>query len=274
MNLGGDGGACSSGDGLRVEQAAQNIPKESLVNQERRVEERIVVRREPQEEATLHAETNAVVGLSGMAPREEDPFLTGSVGPILPIVTPSSETHLVSGPSSTIVGPQYYVEEPDSPREGKSISSLIGSPLLRGLRSETGFTSKFGEEGLSSVFSKALNLKRKLSDCSEEEDEAKKPRRIAEGEDGSSEKGKMASGSIRKGGTSSSRGRMGRGRGRSGNRSSGKLGKDWEVIPMISDVDLVDIRVKNAEGLSWEEAGGSSDEKALVAGLKQPRVQW
>ncbi|KAI8538929.1 hypothetical protein RHMOL_Rhmol09G0141500 [Rhododendron molle] len=151
VNHGDDGGACSSGEGLRVAQAAQNIPKKSLANLERRVDERIMVWREPQEEATLHAETNVVVGLSGKAPREEDPSLSGPIGPVLPIVTPSFKTHL------------------------------------------------FGEERLSSVFSKALNLKRKLSDCSEEEDEAKKPRRIANGENGITKRARWLLGHLAKG---------------------------------------------------------------------------
>lgn len=80
---------------------------------------------------------------------------------------------------------------------------------------------------------------------------------------------------------------LGRGRGRRGGRAGRNINKSWDKIPVLCDVDLVDVEVRVGEnsgesvhegviGLEILAAGGlvQNDEGVLVAGLEQPWFQW
>lgn len=161
-----------------------------------------------------------------------------------------------SGPSSIIEGPQYYVEEPDSPRMenrpnitpfgGSSLKVSLGVGLSSGLNQR--------EDGLSSVFARALNLKRKKGDSSEEEELSKKPRRIGWKNEGVSDKEKVFPQSTKK--EFVNRGRGNRGRGRRGGRAIGSKEMVWEGNSLSSDAGLVNVEVEAVlDGFNFQSKG-------------------
>lgn len=127
------------------------------------------------------------------------------------------------GPSSIIGGSQYYVEEPVSPRmeNRPNITPFEGSSLTVGLDLGLNPWSNQREDGLSSAFEKALNLKRKKGDSSEEEELLKKPRRIGWKNEGVSDNDRVASQSTKK--EYVHKGRGIRRRGRRGGRARGSV---------------------------------------------------
>lgn len=292
-----DGGACAGSLKGRVEGEKDNSGAPD--SEERRgVQERWDGRTNCREKDTLHVETiEPEEGENIPDPRRV--FLMGAQRNLFQNSDTSIGPLNLCGDNSIDKRAQYYVEEPDSPRnsqmddnlgpvEGKRPRSLVldvslqtGPEKLVGLKSG-------GEEGLALAFNKVLNLKRKSNCSPQRELEGKKQKRLlildressnrsVEEEDGGPE-----APLIRKVGLSRARG--GRGRGRRGGRSRGGLSRDSKIEVQLHDSDLVDINVGVdldlhhplvlSEGDTDAVLEEGIGEKALVAGLKQPQVQW
>lgn len=304
-----EGGACSGAEGERVEQSSQDNPVDDLVvNQGSRVVECNSARSNHQGNATLQTRYPLVESLSGSSSSsgnslDSRPQL--SLGKEVVGFSLASKAH-VSLEDQTRERAHYFVEEPDSPRnivvikDSGPFEDTLSRPLrfghLAGVFPTLGLSGsgKFVDEGLTNAFSKSLSLKRKndyLLD-SDEEDGGKRVKRITSGEIGVSEldKGESVLGRKRFSPTlSRARGRRGRGsRGRSAGRGLGRKGD----LPTESCNDEL-FEVSMGDAYSGDQFGGdsvgskevstvsmevsTSDEgsnRALVAGPKQPRVQW
>lgn len=293
-----DGGACSGTGEERVANPSGNIPSsDPKARQNRGIVERIMVCTNSLESDTSRVGINEAENLSSRMPTETQLIKCGSVGHKSGFDGPSSG--LSKGGEEFRTGPVYYVEEPDSPRPISDVekakspvelqiepTSFFGNSFSVNL-SKVGQCPRTGEEGLVSAFNKALNLKRK----GVEELERDQGKRLKES--GSVEANKQDFALVRlsageKGSSRSPhRGCLGRGRGRRGGRAGRSTIRGWNQIPALCDVDLVEVEVRAggesgesiSEGISGLEnatVGNSTqnDERALVAGLEQPRVQW
>ncbi|KAF7153235.1 hypothetical protein RHSIM_Rhsim01G0171900 [Rhododendron simsii] len=187
------------------------------------------------------------------------------------------------GPSSIIGGPQYYVEELYSPRmeNRPNITLFEGSSLTMGLEVELSPWSNQREDGLSSVFAKALNLKRKKGDSSEEEELSKKPIRIGWKNEGVSDNERVVPQLNKKEYVHKGRGIRGRGRQGVRDRARGSMEMVWERKILSSDAGLVDVELEAVvDGFNFQSKGSEpansvnvdGGERAVVAGLKQPQT--
>ncbi|KAI8526572.1 hypothetical protein RHMOL_Rhmol12G0006900 [Rhododendron molle] len=258
---------------------------------------RIMVRTDPLESDTSRAGTNEVEDLSSGTPPVLQQFICDSVGLNCGFVGLS--IGLSSRGGAVCGGPLYYVEEPDSPRPISGVgraknpeefqvgpNSLLGNSFSVEL-GRAGQCPRTGEEGLVSAFNKALSLKRKGVEESER-DQGKRLKESGHVDTGEQE---LALVRLSTGGKGSSRspkrGCLGRGRGRRGGRAGRSSIRGWNHMPVLCDVDLVDVEVRTggdlgesaSKGVSGTEnasAGGSdqNDGRVLVAGPEQPRVQW
>ncbi|KAF7144795.1 hypothetical protein RHSIM_Rhsim04G0047100 [Rhododendron simsii] len=259
-----DGGACAGSSKGRVEGEKDNsrVPD----SEERRgVEERWDGRTNCGEKDTLHVETIEPEGGENI-PNPRRISLLGSQRNLFQDFVSSVGPLNLCWDNSGNKRAQYYVEEPDSPREPQMDDNLglvegvrpksldIDISMLSGPGKSVGLKSG-GEEGLVLAFNKNV-----------------------EKEDGGSSEAPLRSNV----GLSKARGR--RERGRRGGRSRGGLSRGSKIEVQLHDSDLVDINVgvdlghhhprvssEGARDAGLEEGIG---EKALVAGLKQPQVQW
>lgn len=292
-----DGGACSGTRKERVANPSGNIPFfDPEARQNRGIVERVMVCTNSLESDTSRAGFNEAENLSSGMPSETQ-LKCGSVGHKSGFDGPSFGLSKEGEEVSS--GPLYYVEEPDSPRPISDVekakspvelqiepTSLFGNSISVNL-SKVSQCPRTGEEGLVLAFNKALNLKRKGVEKLER-DQGKRLK-----ESGSVEAGEQEFALVRlsAGGKGSSRsphrGCLGRGRGRRGGRAGRSSIRGWNQNPALCDVDLVDVEVRSggesggtiSDGISGLEnatVGDSTqnDERALVAGLEQPRVQW
>ncbi|KAI8526571.1 hypothetical protein RHMOL_Rhmol12G0006900 [Rhododendron molle] len=297
-SVGEDGGACSGTGKERVANPIGNIPAPNPeVRQHCGIVERIMVRTDPLESDTSRAGTNEVEDLSSGTPPVLQQFICDSVGLNCGFVGLS--IGLSSRGGAVCGGPLYYVEEPDSPRPISGVgraknpeefqvgpNSLLGNSFSVEL-GRAGQCPRTGEEGLVSAFNKALSLKRKGVEESER-DQGKRLKESGHVDTGEQE---LALVRLSTGGKGSSRspkrGCLGRGRGRRGGRAGRSSIRGWNHMPVLCDVDLVDVEVRTggdlgesaSKGVSGTEnasAGGSdqNDGRVLVAGPEQPRVQW
>lgn len=289
------GGACSVDDSQCVDKPYQLGTQSDLeANSGDRVVERSFVHTDSQEGATSQKRTNGEgirLGES-LQPKDREKSTEKEVK--------------TTGDGPKVVGPQYFVEEPDSPRSNQLVSSL--NPFNVALVDQLNFSGpSFNEanlkswvfilkpidEGLAKAFDLTLNLKRKDSGSVEEEDGAKKQKLITDGEStGNGKKGvkysEIEAGRFRDL-AQLNHGVNVRGRGRRGGRSSGFSRKQSRVSPRVQECNLIDVEVseglffqgggvthKNREVISEEGNGAtvvSNLDRALVACPKQPQAQ-
>ncbi|KAF7146204.1 hypothetical protein RHSIM_Rhsim04G0115200 [Rhododendron simsii] len=297
-SVGDDGRACSGSAENRVANPSEDIPSpNSEVRQNQGGVEQIMMRTSPLENDTYREESNEVEDLPLGSPSSVQLKVSGTSGLKCGFVGPRCGSS--SGAEAVLDGPLYYVEEPDSPRpnsgveKAKSPEELLfkpNSPLRESYCVELGRVGKYprtGEEGLVRAFSKALNLKRK--DVGEPEREQGK--RLKGSEYGEASQQELILVHLATGDKGPSRSPprvgFGRGRGRRGGRAGRNINKGGDKIPILCDVDLVDVEVRVGEksresdhegffGPEISNAGDSiqDEEGAVVAGLEQPRVQW
>lgn len=199
-----------------------------------------------------------------------------------------------AGKKSINTSAQYYVEEPDSPRGSPNAQNLGPTEVLRPtllLGPERGLGSLgAGEEGLAKAFSSALNLKRKNSESPVREDEGKKQKNTLFEEGGDFSRWMVIGGEELNGHFQKTllhnRAKPSRGRGRRGSKSLWGLAKGRNKLPVFSEGDLVEVEVNCGDNLGVGSAqdkpddrmGGvaqdDAEERALVAGLKQPQARW
>ncbi|KAI8574067.1 hypothetical protein RHMOL_Rhmol01G0325700 [Rhododendron molle] len=170
---------------------------------------------------------------------------------------------------------QYYVEEPDSPRELSTAQNLGLTEVLRpalplGLKHGLGSLG-VGEEGLAKAFSSALILKRKTSESPEREDKGKKQKITLYEEDGDcgqrmAIEGDELNGHLQKT-LSHNRARPSRGRGRRGGKSLSGLAKRKSKSPNFTEDDLVDVEVNCGDNLVVGYVQDESDDRRAVDGL-------
>ncbi|KAG5544810.1 hypothetical protein RHGRI_017305 [Rhododendron griersonianum] len=292
QSVGEDGGACSGTGKERVAISSGNIPSpDPEVRQNRGIVERIVVRTNPLESDTFRAGINEVEDLSSGTPSVIQQIDCESAGLKCGFVGPS--IGLSSGGEEVCDGPLYYVEEPDSPRPKFGVgraknpveiqvgpTSFLGNSLSVDL-DKVGQCPRTVEEGLVSAFNKALNLKRKGVE-EPERDQGKRLKGSGSVEAGEQE---LALVHLSAGGKGSPRsphrGCLGRGRGRRGGRAGKSTIRGWNPIPILCDVDLVDVEVRAGSDSGVSASKGSFgpesatagaivqiDERALVAGLE------
>lgn len=189
---------------------------------------------------------------------------------------------------------QYYVEEPDSPRgfttaQNLGLAEVMRPALLLGPERGLGSLGA-GEEGLARAFSSALNLKRKISESPDREDKGKKQKNTLHEKDGDLSQLMVIGGEELNGyfqrALPQTRAKPSRGRGRRGGKSLGGSANGRNKPPVFSEGDLVDIEVNCEDdlevGLAPDESddrmGGMAqeddEERALVAGPKQPQARW
>ncbi|KAH7863674.1 hypothetical protein Vadar_020620 [Vaccinium darrowii] len=290
------GGACLVDDSQCVDKPYQLGTQSDLgANSGDRVVERSFVHTDSQEGATSQKRTNGEGIRLGESLQPKDREKS----------TEKEVKTMGDGPK--VVGPQYFVEEPDSPRSNQLVSSLnpfnvalvdqlnFSGPSFNEAQSqELGFILKPIDEGLAKAFDLTLNLKRKGSGSVEEEDGAKKQKLITDGESTENGKEGVKYSEIEAGRFKDlaqlNHGVNVRGRGRRGGRSSGFSRKQSRVSPRVQECNLIDVEVseghffqgggvthKNREVNSEEGNGAtvvSNLDRVLVAGPKQPQAQW
>ncbi|KAH7855978.1 hypothetical protein Vadar_031225 [Vaccinium darrowii] len=172
---------------------------------------------------------------------------------------------------------QYFVEEPDSPkRPSLSEDGLIECRPIVGRATKIS-SPRQTEVGLSQIFNRFLSLKRKSSEDGEAEVPSKRPNLQIERGDIPIGKEKTVGNAIQRGNKNGG-GVRGRGRQKGGS------------IVKVTDRSLVEVQIIQSPDISLDsfdcdivvEKVFSDDEpnshgsssRALVAGPKQPRLQW
>lgn len=293
QNIEADGGACNSQSGERV-----GNPKNQLACTEghgHRVMSEINADFGAEQVSQLGASTRQEglkhTAIDSKKDRQDIPgtrISTEFLGPPLgPVINPSSS----SKPRDC--GPQYFVEEPDSPKSMGSSSDGYNCKL-GALLKDRPVSPNHRDVGLSNIFDRLLNLKRKPNEELESTVCSKRQNLLIEWGESISIKEGHNSQQLQSLGQDSSNStvyvsRGGRGR-RVGNGSRGRGRKKMGSPLRTSSRGLVEVSVSQsldysstlgASNIAGNEfpSDGDSDVsgfslRALVAGPKQPQTRW